>query len=228
MKTIISGQWWRSHQSLACKSLRIFRFCVMSWKGESEPNIKFYLWRKVELVQKFTTIQTFGHNWWRADGVRVEYFPRIHHIAALQQSPRVHEPNVRTRTIPRTYYLHVDVQWNHTGNYRQWTGMYCWFLNLCPNRIKISSWTSVIPRTRVRNKMVFHLHWKTWRRMGQSRWIDDDQIWRKRTPNFPSHGSSVTRNAQKQRRWKIIDTLVCRRGYDWKCFSHNHFCQSPQ
>ena len=25
-----------------------------------------------------------------ADGIRGEYFPRIHHIAALQQSPRVH------------------------------------------------------------------------------------------------------------------------------------------
>ena len=28
METIISGQWWRSYQSLACKGLRIFRFCV--------------------------------------------------------------------------------------------------------------------------------------------------------------------------------------------------------
>ena len=34
METNISGQWWRSHQSLACKGLCIFRFCVMSWKSE--------------------------------------------------------------------------------------------------------------------------------------------------------------------------------------------------
>ena len=39
-----------------------FRFCVMSWKGESEPNIKFCVGRKIELVQRFTTIQNFGHN----------------------------------------------------------------------------------------------------------------------------------------------------------------------
>ena len=32
----------------------------------------------------------FGQNWWWAYGIRVEYFTRIHHIAALQQSPRVH------------------------------------------------------------------------------------------------------------------------------------------
>ena len=43
----------------------------------------------------------------------MEYFHRIHHIAALQQSPGVPEQNVRTRTIPRTNYLHVDVQRHH-------------------------------------------------------------------------------------------------------------------
>ena len=46
--------------------------------------------------------------------------------------------------------------------------------------------------------------------MGQSGSIDDDQIRRKRTPSFPSHESIVPRNAQKQSRWKIIDTLLCR------------------
>ena len=45
--------------------------------------------RTVELVRRFTTIQNFGHNWRRADGIRVEYFPRIHHFAARRQSPRV-------------------------------------------------------------------------------------------------------------------------------------------
>ena len=35
---------------------------VMSWKGESEPNIKYCLGRKVELAQRFTTVQNFGHN----------------------------------------------------------------------------------------------------------------------------------------------------------------------
>ena len=38
----------------------------------------------------------------------------------------------------------------------------------------------------------------------------------------------VSRNAQKQRRWKIIFSLQCRWGYDWNCFSHNYYCQSAQ
>ena len=44
--------------------------------------------------------------------------------------------------------------------------------------------------------------------MGQSRRIDDDKIWRKRTPSFPCHESIVPRNAQKQRWWKNINTLL--------------------
>ena len=37
-------------------------FSVLFWKGESEPNIKFCLGRKIELVQEPITIQNFGHN----------------------------------------------------------------------------------------------------------------------------------------------------------------------
>ena len=41
----------------------------------------------------------------------MEYFPRIHHIATLQQSPRVPVENERrARRIYRTDHLHVDVQ----------------------------------------------------------------------------------------------------------------------
>ena len=64
--------------------------------------------------------------------------------------------------------------------------------------------------------------------MGSSRWIDDDQLGRNRTPSFPCNESVLSRNAQKQRKWKIIYTLLCRWWYDWNCFSHNHFYQSAQ
>ena len=37
--------------------------------------------------------------------------------------------------------------------------------------------------------------WQTTRRMGQSRRIDDDKIWRKRTPSFPSYESITQRSA---------------------------------
>ena len=81
----------------------------MSWIGESEPNIKYFLGRTVELVEKFTTRQNFGHLT-KNDGIRVKYFPWIHCIASRRRSPKVHEQNERPRRTPRTNYLHVDVQ----------------------------------------------------------------------------------------------------------------------
>ena len=45
-KHFFFGQWWRSHQILAREGLCIFRFCVMPWKDESEPNIKFCFGKK--------------------------------------------------------------------------------------------------------------------------------------------------------------------------------------
>ena len=61
----------------------------MHWKDEREPTIKYCLGGQIDVVQKFVTIQNFGHNGWGANGIRVEYFPRNHHIAALLLSPRV-------------------------------------------------------------------------------------------------------------------------------------------
>ena len=62
--------------------------------------------------------------------------------------------------------------------------------------------------------------------MGQSRWIDDDKIWRKRTPSFPCHEFIVPRNASKQRRWKIINTLLRWWRNDWNCFFAQSFLSS--
>ena len=84
---------------------------------------------------------------------------------------------------------------------------------------KISIRTLVISPTSIRNKVVFYWQRKTTRRMGQSRWIDDDQTQRKRTPSFPCYESIATRNAQKHRRWTIINTLLCRWEYDWNFFA---------
>ena len=47
--------------SVSCtQSPRIFRFCVMSCKGEREPTIKHCMGRQIDVVQKFITIQNFG------------------------------------------------------------------------------------------------------------------------------------------------------------------------
>ena len=111
IKVFVFDWWWTCHQSLAHKGLRILRFCIVSWKDEREPTIKLCMGRQIDVVQKFTKIQNFGQNWWWANGIRVEYLPRIHHIAALQQSPRVAvRIECDTRQIYRKDHIHVDVQ----------------------------------------------------------------------------------------------------------------------
>ena len=78
-------------------------------KVNQNPTSNTVLGQAVGLVQRFITIQNFGQlqeNRWNSSGI----FPRIYYIAAHPRSPKVHEQNGRTRTIPRTNHLHVDVQ----------------------------------------------------------------------------------------------------------------------
>ena len=89
METFIFGWCWRAFQFLARENSRIFQILYMPWKNEWKPTIKLCMGRKTDVVPEFTTAQNFGHNQWWTNGIRVEYFYKIHHIAALQQSPKV-------------------------------------------------------------------------------------------------------------------------------------------
>ena len=77
--------------SLACKGLCISRFCVMSWKGESDTNIKYCLGRTVgwfKDIHHNTELWTqLTENRWNSSG--------IHLIAARRHSPSVHKQNGR-------------------------------------------------------------------------------------------------------------------------------------
>ena len=96
-----------------------------------------------------------------------------------------------------------DISWGSKDN-EQECNANADLVSICK---KIPTRKMVIPRTWIRKEVAFYSCWQTTRRMGQSCWIDDDQIRRKRTPSFQCHESIVPRNAQKQRRWKIINTL---------------------
>ena len=197
----------------------------MPWKDAPAHTIKYCLGRQVDVVQEFIAIQNFGLNWWWANGIRVEYFPRIHHIAALQQSPRVPVDNERrARKIHRTDHLHVDVQRHLMGIQRQWTGMRIKRQARFHQCKEIRSRTMVIPRTWIREEVVLHKWRQSTRRMGQNCRANDVDICRKRTPSIPIHESIIQWSAQKQRWWKFVDPLLRRPGNDWNCFSHNYFC----
>ena len=106
--------------------------------------------------------------------------------------------------------------------------MYCWFHTCVFICKKISSRTLVIPRNWIRNKAVFYLQRKDRKENGTKSlnwWWSNSE---KADTQFSELESIVSRNAQKQRRWKIIFSLLCRWRYDWNCFSHNSFCQPSQ
>ena len=221
METLIFGQWWRSHQSLARNGLRSNRFCVMPWKDEREPTIKLCIGRQVDVVQKFITIQSFGQNWWWAIGIRVEYFPRIHHIAAQLQSPRVPVQSERTsRRFHRTDYLRVDVQRHLLGISRKEARMRIKRSTRFDSCKKIFTRKMVIPRTWIRKEMVFSSRIQTTRRMGQSCGANDDEICRKRTPSLPIHESNIQRSAQEQWWLESCQYTSVPMGNGWNCFSH--------
>ena len=100
METFICDWRRRSRQPLARKVLRTFRFCVMPWKDEREPTIKYCLWRQIDVVHKFITLQNFEHNWWWSNGIRVEYFPRF---TTLQLCYRVQEFMSKTSIQPEDF-----------------------------------------------------------------------------------------------------------------------------
>ena len=126
MVVFVFDWWWTNHQSSTHKGLRLFRFCIVSWKDKREPSIKHSMGAKIGMVQNFSELQKLGQNWRRINGIRVEYFPKIQYVAAQSRSQRVIVEIKRdTREFHRTHHLPVDVQWHHMGKLRQWNGMYC-------------------------------------------------------------------------------------------------------
>ena len=155
MEVFVFDWWWTSHQSSVHKSLRIFRFCIVSGWDTREPSRQHSMGRKIGVVQKFTGIQKLGQNWWWANLGSSGIFPRIHYIAAQSQSSRVTvEIGSNTRELYRTSYLHVDVQRHLMGNERQqerMRGKCSTRLSLCK---EIRSRTKVIPWTWIWKEMV--------------------------------------------------------------------------
>ena len=110
---------------------------------------------------------------WNLSGI----FLRIHHIAARRQSPRVHKHNVRPSAIPRTNYLHVDVQWTSYGELQTMNrnAMLTPTSSLCVQEDSHQEDGHSSDLDLERSGMVF-CSYSTTRRMGQSRRTDDDQI----------------------------------------------------
>ena len=83
----------------------------MSWNNESEPNIKLLFgndsWEWFKDSSQYRTLDTI-------DGEPMEsewnIFPGFTTLQLVQEVQKFMNKNERPRTIPRTNYLHVEVQ----------------------------------------------------------------------------------------------------------------------
>ena len=79
---------------------------------------------KIRMDQIISGIQKLWQNRRRADGLRVEYFPRIQCVAAQWRRPKFTVDIRRdTREFDKKNSIHVDVQRHFFWNKRQWTRM---------------------------------------------------------------------------------------------------------
>ena len=97
--------------TLSHAKVYVFSDSVLCLGKMSENQLKNVVWEdKLTWFKNSSQYRTLD----TTDGEPMEFeniFPRIHHIAALQQSPRVHVKNEqRTKRFHRRDHLHVDVQ----------------------------------------------------------------------------------------------------------------------
>ena len=84
LDTSVLNWWWNSHQYSTHKSLCVLRFCAMSRQSSSTS----WMQRSLEKPScRSTSREELQRFWWYqrwVSGIRVEYFPRIHNVAALR------------------------------------------------------------------------------------------------------------------------------------------------
>ena len=112
MEVLVFDWWWTNHQFSTHKELTYFSDTVIClWKMNENPQSNCAWEDRLMCFSKFIRIQSFGHNWWCAIGIRVETLPRIQYVAAQSRSSRVTiEIEWNTKDFELNDHLHVDVQ----------------------------------------------------------------------------------------------------------------------
>ena len=122
--------YWQGSSVIRCEYLSVLRLSIVygrdQWK--SRQSMEGEDW----LVSELTSKKRIGSNRWRADGVRVDKFPRVHYIADPRRDSKVDDwIKVWTWANPRTDYPHVNVQRHCMERRRKQWIVYCEFLPCC-------------------------------------------------------------------------------------------------
>ena len=154
MEISVINWWQKNHQSSAHEVLHLFGFCVVPWEDFRKPSIERCMGTKIGLFQNISGTQRLAQ---RANGIRVECFPRIQYVAAQSRSQElIVEISWDTREFHRKDYIHVDVQRRLLWIKRQWKRMRV----KCSTRFSICKeiWnrTMVISWSWIRKELVFY------------------------------------------------------------------------
>ena len=223
MDTFVFDWWWRSHPSFARKGLRIFKFCVISWKNFRETTIKYCLGATIGMVQRFTTIQ---HNRRR---LKMKFEWNIFQgLTTLQLCNKVQESLSK---------------WAKSQNNLQNGSSSCLCLTISHGDIKTMNRNAKSKRSISFLFMRKKFSARKWSFLGpgsEKKWYSKHgcrpqrecdrvaelmmvKFSRKRTPSFPYYESIFSRNTQKQKEMENYQYTSVPMGHDWNCFSHRYF-----
>ena len=223
---------WQSSPIIKSKSLCILRFRIVSGQDQSTP----WVHRRMEIfkIEWFTITSTHQYRELdRIDGEPMEFewknFPEFTTLQILAEIQKMMdemqcEPEQFTGRI-NFMSMYNDIVWRKEGNKELCTAN---AKTVAGYAKKICARTLVVSRAWNRKEMVRIKHVQAERRSGWCRWTHAAQLLRKRASRIPWNQCFGTKSFEKQRRWKIVCTLLWWRQHSRIGSSHNHFRQSAQ
>ena len=185
---------------------------------------------KIRMDQIFSKLKKLWQNWRWANGIRVEYFPGIHYVAAQWRSHKFTvEIRWDTREFHRKTYIHVDVQRHLLVDQETMKKNACQmpisFLYMQGDSEQDNGHLLVLVQRKsgiLSMKVVHKVNGTIWRK---------GWCWNSQKADIQSSVPRVhcPRGQLKSKGGgKIVDPLLCQSGHDYNYFSHNYFCKSAQ
>ena len=180
----------QNHQSSSHAGVRLFKFCIASWKMNENTQSNDGQGRKIRMVRIISCLQKLSQ--W-VNGIRVEYLPRIQYVAAQSRRQTF---TVEIRWDTREFYKKIsffmskfnDISWGSWDNKVECESN---AQLVSPFARRFWSRTMVIPRTWIREsvtQLVKTVHKENGTEM-QSKWC-----WHLQQANTQFSESSVQRS----------------------------------
>ena len=207
METFIFDWWWRSHQSLARKGFRIFRFCVMSWKDEREPTNQILSgktsWRGSKVHHNTELWRQLVVSQWNSSGIFSQDSPHCSSATKSKSSCQKWAKSQNNFQDGSSSCRCSTTSHRGSKDNEQECELNAKFMR--KGFHQENGYSSDLDQKRSAILFIIANHKENGRESQNWWWSKFSESG---TPSLPFHESIVPRNAQKQRWWKIINTLL--------------------